>query len=166
MKEVSKAPPRHLAGSKRAAQNQCADKNLGTKFRERGNSLYLAVLIGRTKSTLNYAIFDFSLMRKFLSPGTDSGQSLHVNAHAACIHQAGSMRSFAFSTLAVACSSSGSSTGLSKQSGALITRDGSRQEIADIPRFAAPPGDAHRTRGSLTLAPSQHAGCNTNARPS
>jgi len=58
------------------------------------------------------------------------------------------MRSFAFSTRAVACSSSGSSTGLSKQSGALITKDGSRQDIADIPRFAAPPGDAHRARGS------------------
>ena len=52
------------------------------------------------------------------------------------------MRSFAFGTGAVACSSSGSSTGLSKQFGALITRDGSRQEIADIPRFAAPLGDA------------------------
>jgi hypothetical protein len=35
-----------------------------------------------------------------------------------------------------------------QQSGALITEDGSRQEIADIPRFAAPPGDAHRARGS------------------
>jgi hypothetical protein len=102
-------------------------------------------------------------MRKFLSPCTDCGQSPPVNAHAVCILQAGSMRSFAFSTLAVACSSSGSSTGLSKQSGALITRDGSRQEIADIPRFAAPPGDAHRARGSLIVAPSQHAGCNTSA---
>jgi hypothetical protein len=50
------------------------------------------------------------------------------------------MRSFAFGTRAVACSSSGSSSGLSKQSGALITRDGSRQEIADIPRFAARQG--------------------------
>jgi hypothetical protein len=28
-------------------------------------------------------------------------------------------------------------------------KGGSRQEIADIPRFAAPPGDAHRARGSL-----------------
>ena len=63
------------------------------------------------------------------------------------------MRSFAFGTRAVACSSSGSSTGLSKQSGALITTDGSRQEIADIPRFAAPPGDAHRARGSRYWLP-------------
>ena len=42
-------------------------------------------------------------------------------------------------------------------------KGGSRQEIADIPRFAAPPGDAHRARGSLILAPPQHAGCNTSA---
>ena len=38
---------------------QCADKNLGTKFRKRGNPLYLAFLIGRTKSTLNYDILRF-----------------------------------------------------------------------------------------------------------
>ena len=37
-------------------------------------------------------------------------------------------------------------------------KGGSRQEIADIPRFAAPPGDAHRARGSLIFAPSQRAG--------
>ena len=42
-------------------------------------------------------------------------------------------------------------------------KGGSRQEIADIPRFAAPPGDAHRARGSLIFAPPQHAGCNTSA---
>ena len=45
-------------------------------------------------------------------------------------------------------------------------KGGSRQEIADIPRFAAPPGDAQRARGSLILAPPQHAGCNTSAHPS
>jgi|SRR6266702_2332428 len=36
-------------GSNRAAQKQCADKNLGTKFRQRGNSLYLAVILRRGK---------------------------------------------------------------------------------------------------------------------
>ena len=36
----------------------------------------------------------------------------------------------------------------SEQSSALITKDGSRQEIADTPRFAAPPEDAHPARGS------------------
>ena len=47
---------------------QCADKHLGTKFRKLGNPLYLAFLIGRAKSTLNYAIFNFSLMSiSFLS---------------------------------------------------------------------------------------------------
>ena len=35
---------------------QRADKHLGTKFRQRGIPLYLAFLIGRAKSTLNYAI--------------------------------------------------------------------------------------------------------------
>ena len=45
-------------------------------------------------------------------------------------------------------------------------KGGSRQEIADIPRFAAPPGDAHRARGSLIFAPPQHTGCNTSALPS
>ena len=42
-------------------------------------------------------------------------------------------------------------------------KGGSRQEIADIPRFAAPPGDAHRARGSLIFSPPQHAGRNTSA---
>jgi hypothetical protein len=55
------------------------------------------------------------------------------------------MRSFAFGT---GPSHALHQARLSKQSGALITMDGSRQEIADIPRFAAPPGDAHRARGS------------------
>jgi hypothetical protein len=47
---IGSAPP-HLIGSNRAAQKQCADKNLGTQFRQRGNSLYLAVLIGRVFCT-------------------------------------------------------------------------------------------------------------------
>jgi hypothetical protein len=54
-------------------------------------------------------------------------------------------------------------TGLSKQSDALIPEGGSRQEIADIPGFAAPPGDAHRARGSLIFVPPQHADCNASA---
>jgi hypothetical protein len=33
----------------------------------------------------------------------------------------------------------------------------------DIPRFAAPPGDAHRALGSLFFAPPQHAGCKPSA---
>jgi hypothetical protein len=44
-------------------------------------------------------------------------------------------------------------------------KGGSRQEIADIPRFAAPPGDAHRARGSLISFPPQHAG-KSSQRPS
>ncbi|WP_423959909.1 hypothetical protein [Bradyrhizobium sp.] len=77
---------------------QCADKYLVTPFRKRGNPLYLAFLIGRSKSTLNYAIFNFSHMRiSFLSALT-AGQSSPVDAHIVCILQAGSMRSFAFGT--------------------------------------------------------------------
>jgi hypothetical protein len=45
-------------------------------------------------------------------------------------------------------------------------KGGSRQEIADIARFAAPPGDADRARGSLMFAPPQHAGCDASANPS
>ena len=68
---------------------------------------------------------------------------------ATCNLQARSMRSFV-RHVAVACSSSGSSTGLSKQSGALITRGGSRQKIADIPRFTARQGKL-TTRADLDL---------------
>src|SRR5882724_1670439 len=118
------------------------------KFCQELSDVQASDAYGHTKSTLNYAILRFFTHEHFLSLCTDCGQSPPVNVHAVCILQAGSMRSFAFSTRAVACSSSGSSTGLSKQSDALITKDGSRQEIADIPRFAAPPGDAHRARGS------------------
>ena len=51
------------------------------------------------QSQLSTTIFcDFSLIRKFLSLCTDCGQSPPVNAHAVCILQAGSMRSFAFGT--------------------------------------------------------------------
>ena len=39
---------------------QCADKNLGTKFRQRGNSLYLAVLIGRVAFATSSPIVDVS----------------------------------------------------------------------------------------------------------
>ena len=44
-------------------------------------------------------------------------------------------------------------------------RGGSRQEIADIPRFAAPPGDAHRARGSLISFPPQLLGSRPSGPP-
>ena len=87
-------------------------------------------------------------MSKFFLSALTRAESARQRAR--CLHSPrGSMHSQRVRHMAVACSSSGSSTGLSKQSGALITKDGSRQEIADIPRFAAPPGDAHRARFSL-----------------
>ena len=142
---------------------QCADKNLRTKFRERSNSLYLAFLIGRAKSTPSYAFL------RFLQ--TSSAPCLAASIASSVRHQHGrdlhSRRG--------PCVPSRSAPGLShalhqvrKQgcpsSPALSSpKGGSRQEIADIPRFAAPPGDAHGARGSLILAPPQHAGCNTSA---
>jgi hypothetical protein len=44
-KKVSAAPRRTSPDKERAPQKQCADKNLGTKFRQRGISLYLAILL-------------------------------------------------------------------------------------------------------------------------
>src|SRR2546422_1241415 len=41
--KVSAAPPAHITAQERARQNQCADRNLGTKFWQRAISLYLAV---------------------------------------------------------------------------------------------------------------------------
>lgn len=61
------------------------------------------------------------------------------------------MRSFAFSTWAVACSSSGSQTGLSKQSGALVPEGRQQARDSGHSPFRGPPGDAHRARESLNL---------------
>jgi len=103
---------------------------------------------GRSKSTLNYAILRiFAHAQIPFSLHWQRAESARQRAR--CLHSPGGVHAFLrVRHRAVACSSSGSSTGLSKQSGALITKDGSRQEIADIPCFAAPPGDAHRARGS------------------
>ena len=45
--ESEKPPLAHLDGTSETDPKQCADKHLGTKFRKRGNPLYLAFLIGR-----------------------------------------------------------------------------------------------------------------------
>ena len=103
------------------------------------------------KVNLAPAIFCFRISWPFPFSLQMSGQSPTVERHAICIVQAGSMRSFAFSTGAVACSSSGSNRAVQAVTTLSSTRDGSRQEIADIPCFAAPPGDAHRARGSRYL---------------
>ena len=58
----------------------------------------LAFLIGRTKSTLNYAILRFRAHEQIPFSLHRCGQSPPVNANAVCILQAGSMRSFAFGT--------------------------------------------------------------------
>ena len=56
---------------------QCADKNLGTKFRKRGNPLYLAFLIGRPMSTTYY---DISLRRNRAPHGSAHAVSPHADA--------------------------------------------------------------------------------------
>ena len=131
---------------------------------DRRRRFSLAFLIGRAKSTPSYAFLAISLNKqRSLSRCFD------------CEQRSPSARSrLAFSRRGP-CVPSRSAPGLShalhqvrKQgcpsSPALSSpKGGSRQEIADIPRFAAPPGDAHRARGSLIFAPLQHAGCNASA---
>jgi hypothetical protein len=76
-------------------QKRCADNRMATRWH---HPFYLAFLIGSSKSTQHYAflrsvihpIVPFSLHKR--------GQSPTVDPHAICIVQAGSMRSFAFST--------------------------------------------------------------------
>ena len=101
-------------------------------------------------------------MGKFLFPAPTAGR-VRTSTHAVCILQAGSMRSFAFSTRAVAALHQVRQQGCPSRPALSSPEGGSRQVIADIPRFVAPPGDAHRARGSLIFAPPQHAGCNTSA---
>ena len=115
------------------------------------------------KSTLSYAFLRLFVVQSFQTPCTN-------NTHTSPQPRARS----AFSRRGP-CVPSRSALGLShalhqvgKQgypsSPALSSpKGGSRQEVADIPRFAAPPGDAHRARGSLVFALPQHAGCNTSA---
>jgi hypothetical protein len=86
-----------------------------------------------------------------------------ISTVATCILQAGSMRSFAFSTLASHALHQVRKQGCPSSPTLSSPKGGSRQEIADIPRFAAPPGDAHRARGSLIFVPPQHADCNASA---
>jgi hypothetical protein len=75
------------------------------------------------------------------------------------------MRSFAFSTGLSHALHQVRKQGCPSSPALSSPKGGSRQDIADIPRFAAPPGDAHRARRSLFFAPPQHAGCNTSASP-
>ena len=141
-------------------------QTLRNEVPEAGNPLYLAFLIGRPKSTLNYDIFNPSLMGISLLSALTAGRVRPSTRTLFASSGRDPCVPSAFSTRAVACSSSGSSTGLSKQSGALITKDGSRQEIADIPRFAAPPGDAHRARGPRYWLLFQQTGGSTDSRSS
>jgi hypothetical protein len=60
--------------------------------------LYLAFLIGRAKSTCYYAFFRLSKISSAAFSLLRSRAAFANRAGAICIHQAGSMRSFAFST--------------------------------------------------------------------
>jgi len=63
-----------------------------------------------------------------------------MTADAICIHQAGSMRSFAFSTRLSHALHQVRKQGCPSSQALSSPKGGSRREIADIPRFAAPPG--------------------------
>jgi hypothetical protein len=54
------APLAHLDGTSETDLKQCADKNLGTKFRQRGNPLYLAIQTSREPAIV-FATTDVSL---------------------------------------------------------------------------------------------------------
>jgi hypothetical protein len=54
--KLEQAPLAHRRRADDTGTKQCADKTLGMKFRKRGNSLYLAVLIGGSMSTNYYDI--------------------------------------------------------------------------------------------------------------
>jgi hypothetical protein len=122
------------------------------------SSLYLAFLIGRAKSTHSCAFLRLLAQQASLLPSINNAQTSP---------QPRPRRAF---TRRGPCVPSRSALGPShalhpvrKQgcpsSLALSSpKDGSRQEIADIPCFAASPWDAHRARGSLIFAPLQHAG--------
>ncbi|MGY2850694.1 hypothetical protein ACVIWU_008279 [Bradyrhizobium sp. USDA 4509] len=66
-----------------------------------------------------------------------------------CILQVGSMRSFAFGTWPSHALHQVRKQGCPSSRALSSPKDGSRRDIAEIPRFAAPPADAHRARGSL-----------------
>ena len=120
------------------------------------------VVIGCSKSTHSYAFLRLFAPQPLLTPCIDNA---HTSPHRTCDqHSPGGVHAFLrvqhfgrrmlfirFVNRAV------QAVWRSRH------EDGSRQEIADIPRFAAPPGDAHRARGSLIGAPSRHAGRNSSA---
>jgi hypothetical protein len=85
-------------GASETDLKQCADRNLGTKFRKRGNPLYLAVLIGRTKSTLNYAISRLFTHGHFLLSAPTAVRVHPSTLTLFAFSRRGPMRSFAFGT--------------------------------------------------------------------
>jgi len=147
-------------------QNQCADKHLRSPAAGATSSLLSCLPNRACKVNSLLRIFAISLnkQRSFLAASIASsvrhqrGNDLHspggVHAFLRVQHFGCRMLFIKFVNRAVQA----------------VRRsrhvDGSRQEIADIPRFAAPPGDAHRARGSLIFAPLQHAECDASANPS
>jgi hypothetical protein len=115
------------------------------------SSLYLAVLIGRSKSTHSYAFlrllannyrcFPRSITHK-LHHSRD--RDLHSPGGGPCVPSRSALGP-SHTLHLVRRQGCPSSQTLPSSKG------GSRQEKADIPHFAAPPGDAHRARGSLSL---------------
>jgi hypothetical protein len=85
-----------------------------------------------------------------------------ISTETICILQAGSMRSFAFSTGLSHALHQVRKQGRPSSPAPSSPKGGSGQEIADIP-VSRPRRDAHRARGSLIFAPLQHAGYNASA---
>jgi hypothetical protein len=149
----------HCEASKSAKLPQVKTRTYHRRSYDPASCFYLAGVIGRAKSTLSYAFLRLFALQPLLSPCTSCAQTSPLPR-----------RRFAF-TRRGPCVPSRSAPGLShalhqarkqgcpSSQGLSSLKGGSRQEIAHIPRFAAPPGDAHRARGSRILAPLQRAGC-------
>jgi hypothetical protein len=163
-KEKRQQRPRHtLPHNERARQKQCADRNLGTKFRQRGNSLYLAFLIGRAKSTHSYAFLRLFELQPLPTPCTNNAQ-LH-RSRVRDVHSPGGVHAFLrvqhigrrmlfirFVNRAVQAV---------RRSRPRRAAAGKRERT--FPRFAAPPGDAPPRARISNFAPPQHAGRRSSA---
>src|SRR5260221_8526372 len=94
--------------------------------------------------------FDSSHFSRCILPAPTTHRLHHNRVHD--LHSAGGFkRSFAFSTGVSHALHQVRKQGCPSSLALSSPKGGSRQDIADIPRFATPPGDAHCALGSLIL---------------
>jgi hypothetical protein len=122
-----------------------------------GHPLYLAFLIGRAKSTLSSAFLRLFVIQSFQTPAPTT-HTLHHNRKCDR-HSPGGVHAFLRvqhlgRRMLFIWFVNGAVQAVRRSR---PPNGGIRQEIADIPCFAAPPGDAHRARISM-LAPFQLTG--------